>query len=105
MSEALKMKMYAKIGTADVTICLPYNKPADHVEVTTTRPDIGYIVDGSGDWVLDPTLDTAELQRRAILEKWPMAKQIQAYTEQQAGHPEAYEQMVADIAAIKEKYK
>lgn len=98
------MPIYAEIGTANTVMCEPHLKPDGYVEMSTTNPNPDvYIATQDGTWKIK---DYKVARQAAILESWPIDKQMEAITEymEKPSRPEKMNQLKEFIQQVKLKY-
>lgn len=105
-----QFELYGLPGTAETILCEPWNKPNGFVKMhTKERPDTRYVIDPTGNWQLildNEKLDKAIIDERryAILNKWPVEKQLEAITENALGRPDKLNELTKFILKVKEDY-
>lgn len=103
------MNKYGIIGTSNVVYAEEWNKPENSVLIQSRKPGENYVVDRTGNWEIDPNVNSANKQankarKEAILKEWPIEKQLEAITENLMGQPEKMKELIFFLKSIKQEY-
>lgn len=106
-----ELKLYALPGTNLCVYSHCWNVPKGYIAMSEDRPSEEYIAEESGNWIL-PQENTLEIKnnivnnnrRKAILEEFPIHKQLEAFCDYVSGDKTKMTEILAGIDKIKEKY-